>query len=81
MGRGDSCAVGSHLYLVTNRGKRGQEMSTLAKTRELDGATLQDEEGRYYRQEGERKRYGYHAHFTGAYVCYTCGVLCECGEE
>lgn len=28
-----------------------------------------------------RGRYGYHAHFTGAYICYTCGVLCECGEE
>lgn len=26
-------------------------------------------------------RYGYRTHFTGAYICYTCGVLCECGEE
>jgi hypothetical protein len=26
-------------------------------------------------------RYGYNAHFSGAYVCYTCGHLCECGEE
>lgn len=25
--------------------------------------------------------YGYTAHFTGAYVCYTCGHMCECGEE
>jgi len=25
-------------------------------------------------------RYGYSAHFTGAYVCYTCGHMCECGE-
>ena len=23
---------------------------------------------------------GYHAHFTGAWVCYKCGHLCECGE-
>lgn len=26
-------------------------------------------------------RYGYYTHFTGAYICYTCGALCECGEE
>lgn len=26
-------------------------------------------------------RYGYRAHFSGAYVCYSCGHLCECGEE
>jgi len=26
-------------------------------------------------------RYGYRAHFSGAYVCYTCGHVCECGEE
>jgi hypothetical protein len=25
-------------------------------------------------------RYGYSAHFSGSWVCYTCGVLCECGE-
>lgn len=57
-------------------------MNTLENTRELDGATLRDEEGRYYREgEGGRKRYGYSLHFTGAYVCYTCGHLCECGEE
>jgi len=24
---------------------------------------------------------GYTAHFTGAYVCYTCGHLCDCGED
>ena len=23
---------------------------------------------------------GYRTHFTGAWVCYTCGHLCECGE-
>ena len=56
-------------------------METLAQAREIDGATLQDEEGRYYRKEGEGRRYGFRAHFTGAYVCYSCGVLCDCGEE
>lgn len=24
--------------------------------------------------------FGYSTHFGGAYVCYTCGHLCECGE-
>lgn len=23
---------------------------------------------------------GYHAHFTGAWICYNCGHLCYCGE-
>jgi len=41
-----------------------------------------DENGRYYLliSNGERA-YGYQAHFTGAYVCYTCGHLCDCGDE
>lgn len=54
-------------------------MSTLEQTRELDGATLLDSEDRYYRLDDKRERvYGYRAHFTGAYVCYSCGHLCEC---
>jgi len=24
---------------------------------------------------------GYTGHFTGAYICYTCGALCDCGED
>lgn len=24
--------------------------------------------------------YGYYAPWGGAYICYTCGHLCECGE-
>lgn len=65
-----------------NTRERERVMSyTLEQTREIDGATLLDDEGRYYR-EGERgRKYGYSAHFSGAYVCYTCGHLCECGEE
>jgi hypothetical protein len=55
-------------------------METLEKTREIDGAKLNDE-GRYCIEiEPGLYAYGYHAHFSGAYVCYTCGVLCECGE-
>ncbi len=30
--------------------------------------------------EGQGER-GYTTRFTGAYVCYTCGHLCECGGE
>ena len=26
-------------------------------------------------------RTGYYAHFGGAWICYTCGHLCECGES
>lgn len=25
--------------------------------------------------------YGYTARLTGAYICYTCGHVCECGED
>ena len=60
-------------------------MTTLEQTRELDGATKQDSNGRYYRlkHDGDRnvRAYGYHAHMGGGYVCYTDGHLCECGEE
>ena len=56
-------------------------MSTLEQTRELDGATLLDDEGRYYKRGDKGEIYhGYFAHFTGAWICYTCGHLCECGE-
>lgn len=54
---------------------------TLEQAREIDGATLQDSAGRYYREGEGGREYGYRTHFTGAYVCYTCGHLCECGEE
>jgi hypothetical protein len=60
-------------------------MNTLEDTRKMDGAILQDGEGRYYRlrPDGDRnvRIYGYNAHFSGAYVCYTCGHLCDCGDE
>ncbi len=58
---------------------------TLEQTRELAGATLQDSNGRYYRLflNGDKgiPTYGYRTHLTGAYVCYTCGHLCECEDE
>jgi hypothetical protein len=55
-------------------------MSTLEQEREIMGAKL-DMHGRYYVQDNEGYRsYGYHTHFSGLYVCYTCGHYCECGE-
>jgi hypothetical protein len=24
---------------------------------------------------------GYIGHFTGAYICYECGALCDCGGD
>ena len=35
-------------------------------------------EGRFIDSAG---RYGYAAHFGGAWICYTDGHLCECREE
>jgi hypothetical protein len=50
--------------------------------RQLDGATLLDSDDRYYRLDDKGERvYGYRTHFTGSYVCYSCGHLCDCGEE
>ena len=55
-------------------------MSTLQEEREIMCAK-QDMEGRYYVQDSEGYRnYGYWTQWGGAYVCYTCGHLCECGE-
>jgi hypothetical protein len=55
-------------------------MFTLEKEREIMGAK-QDMHGRYYVQDREGYRtYGYWTQWGGAYVCYTCGHLCDCGE-
>ena len=55
-------------------------MTTLQEEREIMGAKL-DMHGRYYVQDREGYRtYGYQARWGGAYICYTCGHLCECGE-
>lgn len=54
---------------------------TLKRERFVQGVTLLDDEDRFYKEiEGER-RYGYSTRLGGLYVCYTCGHLCECGEE
>ena len=75
---------GSLLLMVRSGLKKKRKrarMSTLEDTRRIDGAKL-DIEGRYYVQVSKGYRsYGYRAHFSGAYVCYTCGHLCDCGDE
>jgi len=58
-----------------------EELSPLQKARAIDSAIHQDSAGRWHSISSAGYRYGYRAHFTGAYVCYTCGHLCECGEE
>jgi hypothetical protein len=56
-------------------------MTTLQETREIEGAVLVDEDNRHYAvDECGNRFYGYFTHLTGAYVCYTCGHLCDCGE-
>jgi hypothetical protein len=56
-------------------------VKSLKYYRQLDRAILLDSDDRYYRLDDRGERvYGYRTHFTGAYVCYSCGHLCECGE-
>lgn len=44
-----------------------------------NGETItRDEEGYFIDAYG---RHGYNAHFTGAYVCYHCGLVCDCRED
>lgn len=49
----------------------------MRETRARLGVTLRDANGRWHTRDGE---YGYAGHFTGAYICYTCGALCDCGD-
>lgn len=52
------------------------------RRRHEDGAYLLDWQDRFYRLDATGERvYGYQAHFTGAYICYTCGHLCDCEDE
>lgn len=58
--------------------KTVNDLSPLEKTRAIDGAIHQDENGRWHTISAGGIRYGYQTHFSGAYVCYTCGHLCDC---
>lgn len=44
-----------------------------------NGETVTMDEGGWWRDTLNRT--GYNAHFGGAWICYTCGHLCECGES
>jgi len=52
----------------------------LEEQRELDGAIM-DDSGRYCVTRDGVSRYGYRTHFAGLWVCYTCGHLCDCGDD
>jgi hypothetical protein len=43
-----------------------------------ENLTYLDSLGIWVDSAGER---GYKTFYTGAYVCYSCGHLCECGWE
>jgi hypothetical protein len=52
-------------------------MSEIAVAIEINGQILhQSSNGLWVNSEGDS---GYRAHFTGAWICYYCGHLCECG--
>ena len=53
-------------------------MTKYAETKLVNGMQLiKTSNGLWVNGEGDS---GYHARFTGAWVCYGCGHLCECGE-
>jgi hypothetical protein len=71
------------LLLGGNTGRK--IMDGMRDRREVDGATYQDDDGRYYaiaqdehNNQTGRQIYGFSAWFTGEYVCYTCGHVCDC---
>jgi rubrerythrin len=68
-----------HLFKDCEVNLEGHEIKVEEIREDEYGAWLaQDESGRYVSQSGE---YGYYAHFGGAWICYTCGHLCECEPE
>ena len=57
--------------------EKGKDMD-IKESIVVNGVILhQASNGLWVNSEGSS---GYHAHFTGAWVCYTDGHLCECGE-
>ena len=53
-------------------------MTKYAETKLVNGVQLvKNSNGLWVNGEGDS---GYHTHFTGVWVCYNCGHLCECGE-
>jgi len=31
--------------------------------------------------KGQEMNTGYVGHFTGAFICFICGAVCDCGDE
>lgn len=62
-------------------GNMNNGAKSLKAERYLRGAVLLDDNDRFYAQRESGREYGYRTHFTGSYVCYTCGHLCDCGEQ
>jgi hypothetical protein len=61
---------------------RELSLSPLEVTRLLSKATQQNKLGQYYNTDSAgQKVFGYHAWQTGDWVCYTCGLLCNCERE
>ncbi len=66
---------------------RGKILAALIESGRVSIIPIGSGEGeRERKQEGESEQEGesaggYTTRFTGAYVCYTCGHLCECGES
>ena len=57
---------------------RGSLMTRILETKLVNGVQLvKNSNGLWVNGEGDS---GYHTHFTGAWVCYNCGHLCECGD-
>ena len=53
-------------------------MTRILETKLVNSVQLvKNSNGLWVNGEGDS---GYHTHFTGVWVCYNCGHLCECGE-
>lgn len=53
-------------------------MTKYAETKIVNGVQLvKNSNGLWVNSEGSS---GYHTRLSGAWVCYSCGHLCECGE-
>ena len=53
---------------------------SLKHERDFRGAILLDDSDRFYREGEGGREYGYRTQFSGLWVCYTDGHLCECEQ-
>lgn len=59
-------------------GEEGQLAEDCPRTATNGETVTLNDSGRWVDSLG---RFGYSAHFGGSWVCYTCGVLCDCGDD